>query len=799
MFKNYIKIAWRNLVKNRFFTLLNIGGLAISLTVAILLFSYAKDQLSYNKDFSQADNLYRVNMTMVPDYDSERWVNIPNAVGPAMLNEIPAVKDMARLVRLNFGGTASLRTNNENYLATDFYLTDEAFFRLFDFKFIEKSTEKLFQDPNSIVISASESKRLFGDESALNKRILVNQNLEFNVTGVFHDIPKNSSFDGRYFSNIMDSWMGKQLYWANASYETYCLLHENINLASVEKQATALIDKHVSKEDQYYVKFNLQSIKDVFLYSNDLKHAISSKKGNINNIQVLFLLAVLIIGIACINYMNLATARYNNNTKEVGVNKALGASQQQIQLRFYIETALINLIAIVTALALAYLLLPLFNNISESSLSVGTMLSANNIAMFFLLWLGISLLGGSYPALLMSRLPTLGLMKQWTRANSSNEIIRKSLVVFQFSCSIILIIGVIVMTMQLRYINEKDLGYESKDLLSISIRSVSNISQLNSLKESIQNVSGTASVAALQSFPGFNESGKNIQRPGQTGLGLPTLASSSLGEVSPTLGLHMLAGKDLPKQLAKGDSTCYILINEIVAQYLGYKNPEDAVGRVIETEMAKNSVITGVIRNFHFLDLKETIGGYMYYHMHSPNEGPQYLLVRQSGGDKSAYLEAIKKVYAQSIPEAAFDYQYISEHLADHYQGENKTAQIIRLFSLLTIGIACLGLFGLAAFTAEQRKKEIGIRKVLGASTKSIMQMLSNHFFVLVIIAMFIAFPISWWLFSEWLTGFSYHISIPWSAFAYAGAFTLLIACIPIAFQAFKAAKANPVDSLRDE
>lgn len=799
MFKNYIKIAWRSLLKNRFFTLLNIGGLAVGLTVAILLFSYAKDQLSYNKHFSQSKNIYRVNMTMVPDYNSERWVNIPNAVGPAMVDEIPSVKDMARLVRLNFGGTASLRANNDNYITRYFYLTDESFFRLFDFKFIEQNTEKPFQSPNSIVISESESKRLFGDESALNKRILVNQNLELNVTAVFQDMPENSSFDGHYFSNIMDSWMGKQVYWANASYETYCLLHEDIDLASVEKQATALIDKHVAKEDQYYVQFNLQSIRDIFLHSNDLKHSISSKKGNINNVQVLFLLAFLIISIACINYMNLATARYNNNTKEVGINKALGASKRQIQLRFYIETALINLIAIVTALALAYLLLPLFNTISESSLSPIKLFSMSNIALFLIIWLVISLLGGSYPALLMSRLPILGLMKQWVRINNNNELIRKSLVVFQFSCSIILIVGVIVMSMQLRYINKKDLGYESKDLLSISIRSISTTSQLNSLREAIQNISGTTSIATLQSFPGFNESGKNIQRPGESGLGLPTLTSSSFGEVSSTLGLHLLAGKDLPKLLAAGDSTCYLLINEVVAQYLGYKNPEDAVGKVIATEMARNSLITGVVRNFHFLNLKEAIGGYTYYHMHFPNESPQYLLIRHTAIDKSYYLNAIKKAYNDLIPEAAFDYQYISEHLADQYHSENKTAQIVRIFSLLTIGIACLGLFGLAAFTAEQRKKEIGVRKVLGASTSSIMRMLSNHFFFLIIIAMLIAFPIAWWLFSNWLTSFSYRISIPWSAFVYAGSFSLLIACIPISYQAFKAARTNPVDSLRDE
>lgn len=761
MLKNYIKIAWRSLLKNRFFTLLNIAGLAVSLTVAILLLTYAKDQLSYNKDFSKVDNIYRFNMTMSPDYDTERWVALPNSVGPAMLAEIPEVTSQARLVRLNFGGTPSLRVNEENYIATNFYLTDAAFFDMFDFKFIEGSAEQAFQQTNSVVVAASESKRLFGDKPALGERIKVDQGLELHVAGVFQDLPNNSSFDGLYFTNIMDSWMGKNVYWSNASYETYCLLQQDANISSVEQRASALIEKHVPKEEQYFTQFNLQSMSDVYLRSTDLKHAISSKKGNINNIHVLFLLAFLIIGIASINYMNLATARFDNNAKEVGINKALGATKGQVQLRFYVETALINLIAVLTALALAYLLLPAFSALSETSLSAAQLFAPANSYLILALWLVISLVGGSYPALLMSRLPTLGLMKKWNRTNSSHNFIRKGLVVFQFTCSIVLIIGVIVMTMQLRYINEKDLGYQSKDMLSISIGSLSSTAKLNSLREAILSLNGTADVATLQSFPDYGESGKNIQRAGETGMGLPVATSVSDGAVSKPLGLHLLAGKDLPQRLADGDSTCYMLINEVVAQYLGYKNPEEAIGKTMETQMGKNSVITGVVRNFHFLDLKEAIGGYVYFNMHKPSESVNYLLVSISASDTKAYMEQVSRVYSEVVPEAAFDYEFLDEHLANHYRAENKTGQIIQLFSLLAIGIACLGLFGLAAFTAEQRKKEIGVRKVLGASTISIVRMLSNHFFTLVIIAIVISFPIAWWLFSDWLAGFTYRIAIP--------------------------------------
>jgi len=799
MIKNYFKIAWRSLLKNRFFSLLNILGLAVSLTVAILLITYGRQELSFNRQFKQEANIYRVLMQATAEYNHEKWSNLPNAVGPTMLSDIPEVKAFARLVRLDFTGFGSVNANENNFFEKNIYLTDSSFFDIFDVEFTEGNKQLAFKHPKSVVISASKKENMFGNEPALNKKLIINQQDTLTISGVFQDLPQNSSFESDIFLNMMDSWMGKNVHWSNASYYTFCLLNSNANPKDIEQKTTAFIEKYVPKDRQYYTNFFLQPLSQVYLHSQDLRDNMSTRTGSIDAVKTVFILAMLIIFIACINYMNLATARSQKNAKEVGVNKVLGAHRSQIKFRFYMETGILSFFSICLGLLLATSILSVFNTIIGTNIHVAQLFSLENIGIALLIWLVITLVGGSYPAFLMANIPSLSLMKNIITQSNIAQYIRKGLVVFQFTCSIVLIIGVIIISLQMRHVADKDLGYQPSNIVTIPIRSINTMDKFNTIKQSIQNLSGTASIATLQTFPGFGESGKTMHRRGETNEGLPVSTSSSRGPVVSALGLHLLAGTDLPEELAATDSTCYVLVNEVVSAYLGYENPQDAVGQRIPTEMSPNSVIKGVVRNFNFTSLKEAVGGYIYYRMLRPNESYRYFLVRYNTDNVAPYVAQIQQIFNQQLPDAAFDYQFLDEHIKNYYTAESRTNNIITSFSMLTIFIACLGLFGLAAFTAEQRKKEIGVRKVLGASIFKIVRLLSGNFVSLISIALLIAIPLGWWVFSGWLQDFNDKITIPWWSFALAGGFAIGIALMTVGYQAVKAAKANPVDSLRDE
>ncbi|MDH5827911.1 ABC transporter permease [Sphingobacterium faecium] len=799
MLKNYIKIAWRSLWKNRFFSMLNIFGLAISLAIAILLITYGRQELSYNGQFKKEADIYRVIMQANAEYNHEKWSNLPNAVGPAMQSDIPEVNTTARLVRLDFIGFGSIRANDHNFIEKNIYLTDSSLFNLFDVEFTEGNSLTAFSPPNSVVISSSKKDKIFGKEPALNKKIIINQRDTLNISGVFQDFPVNSSFEGDIFLNILDSWMGKNVHWSNASYFTFCLLNKHADPTIIAEKATALIDKYVPKENQYLTQFHLQQLSHVYLNSQDLRDNMSTRKGNMKTVNTVFFLSFLIILIACINYMNLATARSQKNGKEVGINKVLGAHRNQIKLRFYLETGIIAFFSIMFGLLLAIIALPSFNHVIGSDITIANLLSMANIGISLAIWFIITLLGGSYPAFVMANIPSLSLMKNSITQSKIAQYLRNGLVIFQFTCSIVLIIGVIIISLQMRHISEKDLGYQPTNIVTMPIRYITSMDKLKNLNESIQSLTGTQSIATLQTFPGFGESGKKIHRPGETKEGLPVNTSSSLGAVVPTLGLHLIAGKDLPNDLAPTDSSCYMLINEVIASYLGYPNPNDAVGQIIPTELSPRTTIVGVVRNFNFQSLKDAVGGYMYYRTNSPNESYRYLLIRYDTQSVPSYIAQIQQLFNQQFPEVAFDYQFLDEHIQKYYTAENRTNHIISTFSVLTIFIACLGLFGLAAFTAEQRKKEIGVRKVLGSSSFKIVQLLSTKFIGLIILSLLIATPIAWWIFSHWLQDFNDKITFPLWSFAVAGVFALSIALITVGYQALKAALINPVESLRDE
>jgi len=799
MIKNFLKIAWRNLNKNKFFSLLNILGLSVGLGIALLLLAFVKYEFSFDKHFPNEKQIYRVYLKTTAEYNEQKWLGIPNIIGPSIQEEVAGVKSTARLVRDGFGAKASLKSGDNVFMENRLYLSDSALFSIFSFEFIEGNPNTVFQDKKSIVISERRKNKLFGDKTAINQIIVINQRDSLRVTAVFKDLPVNSSLDCEMIYNIHDTWMGKNLSWNNASFETYCLLNDNVNPQITEDAITALIDKNIPKDEQYYTNFYLQPLSQSHLYSTGMREGNSSRNGNIKTIQILTTLSVLILLIASINYMNLATSRTSKNAKEVGVSKVLGAKRKQIVYRFYLETAIVTLIAIVIGYILAILSIPIFKSLTGSDFNLAQLVNWELIMLSVLLWIIITLIAGSFPAFYLSKMSSLVLMNKASLKSSVIERIRQGLVIFQFVTSTVLIISVVIIVKQMQFVASKDLGYKPEEVLSIPIRSIDSYEKLSSISNKINQLAGTLSISAAQSIPGEHESGKTTYRLTTDKSGLPTKTSITLGPITETLGLSLLAGKDLPENLSKSDSNCYILVNEQVVKFLGFKNPQDAVGQFAVTEMSPKAIITGVVKNFNYYSLKESIGGYTFYTMNKANESARNLLIRFNTGNSINYIAQIEQIFKQEVPDSAFDFTFVDSYVQNLYSSETRNGQVIMIFSVLTILIACLGLIGLVTFTTEQRRKEIGVRKVLGASVISITGLLSNSFLKLIFIAFILASPIAWIFMTSWLNDFTYRIEIPWWAFFLAALISFLITGLSVGYQTIKAAVANPVDSLRDE
>jgi putative ABC transport system permease protein len=799
MIKNYFKIAWRNITGNKLFATLNIAGLAIGMCVCITLFASISYELSFDRMYKNSKNIYRVNMQTTEQYNYKVWAQVPNSVGPAIVQSIPQVKTSTRLIKHDFGAKVSLKTDEKNFTEKGLYMADSTVFGMFDINFIEGNARTAFTQPKSVVLSRAAKERLYGKEPAYGKIIYVNNRDTLHVSGVYNDLPANSTIDCDMIYNIMDSWAGQNVYWSNASYETYCQLQPGANMAQVQAQATALIDKNIKKDNKFFTNFILQPLADIHLYSADIREGYSSRMGSISTVKALSFLSLLVLLIACINYMNLATARSQKRAKGVGVNKVLGANSRNLLALFYTETALLSFIAIVIGYALAFIAQPLFQNITGIELKPSAFFAAPILLSLLSTWLFVTLIAGSYPAFSMSRISPLVLMNKLKVKHSVADFIRRLLVVFQFASSIVLIIAVTVILQQIHYIQNKDLGYNPNGIVAINIKAAQSKQQIAAFMNDLHGMAGVESFSAVQSIPGDVESGRSIRKSSTDKTGMPVKTCHTDGSIVKTMGLKLLAGNSLPTTIAEGDTSCYVLLNEASAKYLGFKSPQDAIGRYIESEMSDRSIVSGIVKDFNYQSLKSEIGGYVYYSMNKAPEGLRTLLIRYNAKNLPQFVAQVQKAFKADMPNSSFDYEFLDSHVQNLYASEQHMASTATVFSVLAIFVACLGLFGLAAFIAEQRTKEIGIRKVLGASVTGITKLLTGDFLKLVIISILIASPIAWYLMNKWLMGFSYRINVNVWAFVIAGFTAVVFALLTISSHAIKAAVANPVKSLRSE
>lgn len=794
MLKNHIKIAWRNLKANRLFSGINILGLSLGLAITIVLYLFISHERSFDKMYSQQDQIYRILVDAEFDGQTEIFTHAPAALAPAIKSDIPEVKEVARLLKHDFGGNAYINIEDRNYIEKSLYWTDASVVEIFEINFLKGDAKSALTRPNTVALSQSTAEKYFPGEEAIGKSIKVDNHYDLEVTGVFEDFPANSTMDATVLASFSTTNFYKRPSWGNSSFLTYCLLNKEADPNEFKAQLQVVLDKNVAKEDQWFT-LDIQSLSDIHLYSASYEDSYNSRKGNIAEIKNLSILAVIILLIACINYMNLITARSQKRSKDVGVNKTLGATSNNLLVRFYVETGVITCIALLIGIGLSLIAVPTFNSITGQNIDVSLMLSVEFIFGLVAIWLITTLISGSYPAMYMSRFSPKSILNPSFKRSTNIILVRKSLVVLQFTASVVLIIAVMVIYNQLSYMRSKELGFNPESVMAISTDAVASNENVEALVQEYNNMSLVNASALAQGFPSMSVSGRSLVKDDNDEHGMSIRTNRSDPSIAKVLELKLLAGK-MPAKRKPGDTLVEVTLNKKAVDYLEL-TPKEVIGKKVSMQLGANAYVVGVVDNFNYASLHEPIGGYAFHNR--ATEPKSYLLLRFNNAGLASALSQFESTFKKVVPNASFDYVFLDKNVEKLYAQEQKTASISMIFCGLAIFVGCLGLFALAAFSTEQRSKEIGIRKVVGASTAAITKLLSKDFLVLIVLALIIAIPIGYWLMKQWLEGFAYRIELTWLTFFVASIIALTIAMLTISIQSIKAAVKNPVDALRSE
>jgi len=817
MIKNYLKVAWRNLMKNKIFSFINIFGLSVGLTCCMLITVYLYNEMSYDKYHKNIHHLYQLATTFVKDGKEDKTPNTPAPMAAAMKQEFPEISETARIMALIGEDKTLLQYKDgdvqKSFYETKGYMADPTFFELFTYHFIEGNSATALKNPNSIVLSEEIAKKFFGNEPALNKVIHVNSNtngeFDFKVTGVYRPASKPSQIEATFFISIaggnMDQFMKQQTDMvSNNMFNTFFLLKPDADAKKLEAKFPSFVDKYMRtglKAAGFDKKQFLIPVKDRHLYSGMSNDIVASGTVSVTYLYILGSIALFTLLIACINFMNLSTARSSKRSAEVGIRKVLGAEKKSLIKQFLGESLLMSIIAFVIALGITELLLPAFSHVSGKNLHLDLVEQWLVIIGFFVLAVSTGLLAGSYPAFYLSSFRPVKVLKGRFKNSLSAIAVRKGLVVFQFIISVVLIIASIVILNQMNFLRTTDLGFAKDQQIVIPLRSTTAKNIYTSLKNEIKNNQQVENVGATLYYPGIvNPSDMGFYKDGKTVNDEKDVHTNWVDEsLLQTLGITPIAGRLFSKDFPS-DTSSRIILNKEAIKQLGFTSPQEAVGGRVKFDWRGETytwTIIGVVKNFHFQDLHVPISPYAFQLNNRPFYN--YVIVHANAKDINSLLSSIKTTWHKLNPNEPFEYSFLNEDFQKNYEAENRLTAIVGYFTVIAILISCLGLFGLATFSAEQRTKEIGVRKVLGASVTGIVTLLSKDFLKLVSISIVIASPMAWWVMNKWLQDFAYRTNISWTVFVITTVTALIIAFITISFQAIKAAISNPVKSLRTE
>ncbi len=806
MFKNYFKIALRNIWKNKGYSAINILGLAVGLATCLLILIYVVDESSYDKFNKKADRIYRVDGDL--NFGGTHWILAvaPDLLGATLKKDFPQVEQYVRF--RDYGGFR-VKKGNDNVQENKVINVDSTLFDVFTLPLIAGNAKTALTDPTSIVITDKIAEKYFNTTDVVGKTLVINDTSTYKVTAVMKAIPQQSHFNFDFFVP-MNSEESRKGNWLSNNFSTYIVLKDGADPRNLENQFDAVVNKYAGpqaqsllnasmeelKKNGSYIKYNLMPLTKIHLHSE--KTAELGVNGNIQYVYIFSAIAVFILLIACVNFMNLSTARSSNRAKEVGVRKVLGSNKQNLVTQFLSESILISFIALLFALGIAQLLLPYFNQLSGKQIEVGLFSKPWLLPSLLLLMLIVGLLAGSYPSFYLSSFQPIAVLKGKLAGGFKRSWLRSSLVVFQFAISIILIVGTVVIYSQLKHIRSKKLGFDREQILVVQ-NGYSLGDHAKTFKNELRNIRGVESVTMTGFLPTADYRNDS-----------PLFPDASLDQKSavamqnwyvdedyiPTLKMEVVKGRNFSKEMLTDSSA--IIINEAAAKLLPFNDPVNKTLYYVtdfNSKSTKQYRIVGVVKNFNFNSLRQQVSPMALFF----SEERGKIAIRFKSADISSLIAQVENKWKTIAPNQPFSYTFMDDDFNRIYQGEQRMGKIAVSFSTLAILIACLGLFGLVTYAAEQRTKEIGIRKVLGAFVSNIVNMLSRDFMKLVFIAMLIAFPLAWYFMNMWLQDFAYRISINWMVFVIAGSSAVLIALITISFQAIKAATANPVKNLRTE
>ena len=810
MIKNYFKIAWRNLARNKIFSVINIAGLAIGLSCFLLIALYVLDELSYDRFYPDADRIYRINSDIRFGGADLHMPVTSDMMGELLKKDYPQVEEYTRIY--TFSGDKLIRKNNEYVNETRVANVDSAFFNVFALPAIQGDTRTALTEPNTVVVTEKMARKYFGSTDVVGKTIEVkdDKNPFYKITAVIKDVPGNAHFHFDFLfsmKNVDYNW--GQL--TSHNFYTYLRLQKGTDYKAFQKNFDKYIEKYVIPEARKYMNINnmeefkkagnqlvysIIPLRDIHLHSNRAFEL--SPGGNIQYVYIFSAVALFILLIACINFMNLTTARSANRAREVGIRKVLGTERKELIKQFLFESTLMVLLSLIIAAGVVYAVLPLFNDVANKQMTITSLFTPYILPLIIALPFVGGLIAGSYPAFFLSAFKPIEVLKGKLQLGSKSGGLRSVLVVFQFATSVILIVGTIVVYRQLNYIQTKNLGYNKNQVLIIN-----GVSALNNNVAAFENevlqmrgiVSGTlgAYLPVSNSSRSDNTYSKEAVMDSKNGFDMQNWYVDY--DYLKTLGMQIIKGRYFSPDF--GSDSAAIVINETTAKILGYADP---IGKKIYTSTdaeghTKSYTVIGVVKNFNFESLHQDVGPLAFL----LGGGSGLAAFKINAADAKSLIAQIQNKWKSLASALPFSYRFLDDSFDEMYRSEQRAGKIALIFSVLAIFIACLGLFGLATFIAEQRTKEIGIRKVLGASVPGITMLLSKDFLKLIFIAALISFPVAWYFMNNWLQDFAYRIKIDWWIFTVAIIIVLLVAMITVSFQAIKAAIANPAKSLRTE
>ncbi len=810
MIKNYFKIAFRNISKHKSFSIINIAGLTLGLTACILIGLFVWDEQQYDKFLPEGDQVYRVYSEYTNNDGTQKMAVTAPAFATTLLKDFPEIEKTARVMQRPENKTLFEAGKNKLYEQSGFF-ADSTFFDVFPLSFKYGSSADALNDPASIVISDEMAKRFFGNENPTGRQIQMNKT-PYKITGVFEKNPRfHLPFDYMISLSAIAPWLPAERLqsWVWHQFFTYVKLKKGTDVHALElkfqKEVTQL-SKSAMNEANASDKPLFQRLKDIHLYSSGFKFDMG-QRGNITYVNALTIIAIFILLIACFNFINLATAKSLQRAKEVGIRKTIGAGKKQLIFQFIGETILLALISIIISACLSVLILPWLNSFTGKNIPVILFVNPVVILLFLLLTLTVGILSGFYPALILSNFKPVKVLKGSSPGEKGTGKIpwlRHGLVIVQFSLSALLIISAIVVFNQVNYLHNKDLGFNKEQIMFFPMRGDSMSKSVDALRNELKQAPGISSVSIGYGFPGDAVAGDEIIVPRngqQVSLSATQLAIDY--EYIKTLGLQIVAGRDFSNAMGTDKDHAWI-INETAVKQLGFGTPQKALGQTLSwhpwgasnPDSLKTGQVIGVVKDFNYKSLYDKVETTVLQIF--PNAAWK-VAVKMNTANAGNTINYVKNVWNKFTPDYPIEYKFLDENFESMYNAEDKLKSLLSVFTSIAIFVGCLGLFGLAAYTAERRRKEIGIRKVLGASTQGVVLLLSKDFIKLVIISLLVASPVAWYFMNKWLQDFAYRVNISGWIFLSAAVMVLSIALITVSFQAIRAALANPVKSLRTE